>query len=71
MDKYTKSILTVIAVGIIALNIQLFDDDKISNISLFTEANASSSEYSSKEFVRAVRSIVRRYCEVSGSEIYC
>ena len=25
MDKYTKSILTVIAVGIVAINIQLFN----------------------------------------------
>jgi len=35
MDKYTKSILTVIAVGIIALNIQLFNGG-----GFFTKANA-------------------------------
>tara|TARA_Y100000768_G_scaffold318184_1_gene253556 strand:- start:608 stop:868 length:261 start_codon:yes stop_codon:yes gene_type:complete len=31
MDKYTKFILTIIAVGIMVLNIQLFKDDIISN----------------------------------------
>ena len=76
MDKYTKSILTVIAVGIIALNIQLFDNDKISNISFLTKANATITEYSWKdltknnEFVKAVEWIVES-CETSGSEIEC
>jgi len=29
MDKYTKFVLTIIAVGILALNVQLFKDDII------------------------------------------
>ena len=36
MDRYTKFILTVIAVGILTLNVQLFKDD----ISIITNANA-------------------------------
>jgi hypothetical protein len=31
MDKYTKLVLTVIAAGLIAINIQLFKDDLITN----------------------------------------
>ena len=34
MDKYTKFVLTIIAVGILALNVQLFKDD------IITSANA-------------------------------
>ncbi len=34
MDKYTKFVLTIIAVGILALNVQLFKDD------IMTSANA-------------------------------
>ena len=30
MDKYTKSILTIIAIGIIILNVQIFKDGLIS-----------------------------------------
>ena len=37
MDKYTKSILTIIAVGIIGLNIQMFDNSIITSAHAVTE----------------------------------
>ena len=70
MDKYTKFILTIIAIGIIGVNVQLFKNDIISN------ANADvagmdwvdlSNDY---DFQVAVEDIVER-CDVSGSYIDC
>tara|TARA_B100000575_G_C22693681_1_gene420254 strand:+ start:331 stop:546 length:216 start_codon:yes stop_codon:yes gene_type:complete len=71
MDKYTKFILTVIAVGILSLNIQLFKDD------IITKANAevAGMDYwdlrSNYDFKKAVRNIVERYCNVSPYGIDC
>ena len=67
MDRYTKFILTIIASGILTLNVQLFKDDVI------THANAAvagmtylelSQDY---DFKRAVRRVVQKYCDTSGS----
>nr|MBT6355283.1 hypothetical protein [Pelagibacteraceae bacterium] len=44
MDKYTKFILTIIAVGIMVLNIQLFKDDIISNANALESHTHSSYE---------------------------
>jgi len=35
MDRYTKFILTVIAVGVLGLNFYLFDGEIISQLSIF------------------------------------
>ena len=40
MDKYTKGVLTIIAVGIIGINLQLLNGGN----SLFTKANAFNSD---------------------------
>jgi hypothetical protein len=70
MDKYTKFVLTIIAVGIITLNIQLFKDD------IITSANAevAGMDYFDLkldwDFKRAVKSIVQN-CYVDGDYIYC
>ena len=44
MDKYTKFILTIIAVGLMVLNIQLFKDDIISNANALESHTHSSFE---------------------------
>ena len=70
MDKYTKFILTIIAVGIIGVNVQLFKNDIISN------ANAEvagmdwldlSIDY---DFQMAVEDVVES-CNVYGQQISC
>ncbi|MDC0944228.1 hypothetical protein OAR82_00080 [Candidatus Pelagibacter sp.] len=71
MDKYTKFILTVIAVGILSLNIQLFKDDIITN----ANAEVAGMDYwdlrSDYDFKKAVRRVVERYCTVSSYGIDC
>ena len=71
MDKYTKLILTIIAVGIIGINVQLFKDDLISSA---TADVAGMSAYDLKtdlDFKRAVRSVVSGSCYVDSDYIYC
>ena len=71
MDKYTKFILTLIAVGIFSINVQLFKDD------IITSANAEVAGMSWFElkrdfdFKRAVKSIVRRCSVDSRGNIDC
>ena len=71
MDKYTKFILTLIAVGIFSINVQLFKDD------IITSANAAVAGMSWFElkrdfdFKRAVKSIVRRCSVDSRGNIDC
>ena len=70
MDRYKKFILTIIAVGIIGINIQLFKNDIVSN------ANAEVAGMNFVElrldidFKKAVISIVED-CKVIGSKIDC
>ena len=71
MDKYTKFILTLIAVGIFSINVQLFKDD------IITSANAEVAGMDWFElkrdfdFKRAVKSIVRRCSVDSRGNIDC
>ena len=71
MDKYTKFILTLIAVGIFSINVQLFKDD------IITSANAEVAGMDWFElkrdfdFRRAVKSIVRRCSVDSRGNIDC
>ena len=73
MDRYTKFILTVIAVGILTLNVQLFKDD----ISIITNANAEVDGMGHKElrkdrdFKKAVRMVVMSYCRPYNNGIQC
>ena len=73
MDKYTKFILTVIALGILTLNFQLFKDD----INIITNANAEvdGMNYNElrrdRDFKRAVRRVVSGYCYVDSGYVYC
>jgi hypothetical protein len=54
MDKYTKFILTVIAVGVIGLNIHFFKDEIIS------PAHAVESHYHTVDDIENFHKIVRR-----------
>ncbi len=73
MDRYTKFILTVIALGILTLNVQLFKDD----ISILTNANAEVGGMDWLElqydldFKKAVRKVVSGNCYVDGGYVYC
>jgi len=73
MDKYTKFILTVIAIGILTLNVQLFKDD----INIITNANAEVDGmnyrqlYRDRDFKKAVRRVVSGSCYVDGGYVYC
>ena len=66
MDKYTKFILTIIAVGIIGINVHLISDK------LITNANASTfgtnyfelAKDEDSNFRNAVLKIVDRNCEL-------
>ena len=65
MDKYTKSILTIIAIGIIILNVQIFKD------SLISEAKAG--DYGidparNKTFARGVTRVVEKLCETTSEK---
>ena len=65
MDKYTKSILTILTVGIIILNVQLFKD------SLISEAKAG--DYGldpsrNKTFELSVKRVVKKFCFASTVE---
>ena len=65
MDRYTKFILTVIAVGILTLNVQLFKD------SLISEAKAG--DYGldpsrNKTFELGVKRVVKKFCSATTEE---
>jgi|ETN01SMinimDraft_4_1059930.scaffolds.fasta_scaffold246476_1 hypothetical protein len=67
MDKYTKFILTVIAVGVIGLNIHFFKDGLISN----AKAEVSGMNYSELindyDFDIAVRYVASKKCWAVGA----
>ena len=67
MDKYTKFILTVIAVGMLTLNVQLFKDDIISNANAAVGGMTYGELVSDYDFNRAVRKVVVNHCDVSSS----
>ena len=58
MDKYTKLVLTVIAVGLIGINIQLFKDD------LITSAHAVESHTHDAYDIYGLKRVIER-CSVS------
>jgi hypothetical protein len=68
MDKYTKFILTVIAVGILGLNVHLFKDEIISPV----HAGTSHKHYTYDlwDFRSEVKNIVKK-CMVRGKFISC
>ena len=67
MDKYTKFILTIIAVGVIGLNIHFFKDGLISN----AKAEVSGMNYSELindyDFDIAVRYVASKKCWAVGA----
>ena len=73
MDKYTKTVLTIIAIGIIGINVHLLGGK------IFAEAQAQpyidanyNQLYIDRDLVRAVKMIVTRNCGVtSGGKIGC
>ena len=58
MDKYTKFILTVIAVGIISLNVQLFNGDIITSANAEVGGKDSRALLNDRDFVDAVQKIL-------------
>ena len=70
MDRYKKFILTVIAVGIIGINIQLFKNDIVSNANAEVAGMDSFDLMTDFDFLIAVSSIVEG-CRVNGSNITC
>ena len=71
MDKYTKFILTIIAVGIIGINVQLFKNDLISAANADVAGMDSYDLSSDYDFKRAVRRVVSGSCYVDGGYVYC
>ena len=71
MDKYTKLILTIIAVGIIGINVQLFKDDLISSANADVAGMSAYDLKTDLDFKRAVRSVVSGSCYVDSDYIYC
>ncbi len=70
MDRYKKFILTVIAVGIIGINIQLFKNDIVSNANAEVGGMDSFALMTDFDFLMAVTGIVED-CRVNGSNIRC
>ena len=68
MDKYTKFILTVIAVGVLSLNIHFFKDEIISPAHAVENHNHYGWEI--WDLRSEVKNIVQT-CKVSGSKISC
>ena len=71
MDKYTKFVLTIIAVGILALNVQLFKDDIITNANADVAGMSYMDLYFDWDFKKAVRRVVENNCTISGGSISC
>jgi hypothetical protein len=70
MDRYKKFILTIIAVGIIGINIQLFKNDIVSNANAEVAGMNSFELRLDYDFKSAVMRIVED-CKVIGSKIDC
>ena len=64
-------ILTIIAVGIIGINVQLFKDDLISAANADVAGMDSYDLSSDYDFKRAVRRVVSGSCYVDGGYVYC
>jgi len=65
MDKYTKSILTILTIGIIILNIQIFKDGLISE--------AKAGDYGADPsrnivFELGVKRVVKKFCTTTSEE---
>ena len=73
MDKYTKTILTIIAIGVIGINVHLFGGKIITKSEARPYIDASyASLYNDRDLVRVVKMIVTRQCGVtSGGKIGC
>ena len=71
MDKYTKFILTIIAIGVIGINVHFFKDDLISSANAEVAGMNSYDLSSDYDFKKAVRRVVSRSCYVEGEYIYC
>ena len=73
MDKYTKFILTVIAIGIFALNFNLIDKNFISSAKADVAGMSQFDLERDRDFKEAVKSIVRTNCKVAstGRNIFC
>ena len=71
MDKYTKLILTIIAVGMSGMNVQLFKDDWISSANADVAGMRAYDLKTDLDFKRAVRSVVSGSCYVDSDYIYC
>ncbi len=71
MDKSSKIILSIIAIALLGINVQLYKSD---NLNLISKAHAVDSHdhdsYDIWNFKSSVERIVER-CEVYGSEIDC
>ena len=71
MDKSSKIILSIIAIALLGINVQLYKSD---NLHLISKAHAVDSHdhdsYDIWNFKNSVERIVER-CEVSGTEIDC
>ena len=74
MDKFSKAIFIIIAVSLIGINIQLFNDNKINLISE-SKAEVAGMDYielkEDEDFHKGVRRVVERYCYVSNDYIFC
>tara|TARA_B100000029_G_C17222714_1_gene832344 strand:+ start:104 stop:328 length:225 start_codon:yes stop_codon:yes gene_type:complete len=73
MDKYTKTVLTIIAIGIIGINVHLFGGKIISKAEAYPYLQGNYNElYTDHDLVRVVKMIITRQCGVtSGGKIGC
>ena len=71
MDKYTKCILTIIAIGIIGLNVQLFKDDIITNANADVGGMNFYQLQNDRDFKKAVKNVISGKCYVDIGYVWC
>ena len=72
MDRYTKFVLSIIAVGIIGINIHLFSNKIITNANASVAGMNASQLANDSDFWKAVVKVIQNRCSVSfGSSITC
>ena len=72
MNRYTKKILTIIAIGVFAINIHLFNDTIINKAEAQPYIDANYDQlFKDRDFKKAIKMIITRECGINGSKITC
>ncbi len=72
MDRYTKFVLSIIAIGVIGINIYLFSNKIITNANASVAGMNASQLVNDRDFWKAVVKVIESRCSVNfGSSISC